>query len=292
MNKHILLALMAAVWTWANLVEPFHPRLRRRTLSIDKLPRSLDGFTILHLSDLHTRKMGVLERTTIALLSQASADIAVLTGDLLDTENGIEPLRQVLAHVRARLGVYVVWGNAEHQLAPPSHKDALERCLREAGVHLLNNDARFLTYDDATIWLAGVDDPHSGHADLPGVTPHGRIADLHLLLAHSPDVLLHPLTGQYDLILCGHTHGGQIRLPGWGALWSHTRLGRWAGDYVLTPSQIARRLHRPLPQPYVIISPGIATVGPLLLKARLFCPPEMTVIRLQATSSVPAHTQD
>jgi predicted MPP superfamily phosphohydrolase len=290
MSSEGMLAIAAAAWAWTNLIEPFHLRLRRRSLTLPHLSPYLDGLTILHLSDTHIRKMGALERKLIRLLSHTSADIAVLTGDLVDSDSGIQPLREVVMHVRASLGIYAVWGNAEHKPSRLSRRDSLERVLEAAGVHVLINKARTLTYGNATIWLAGVDDPHSGHEDLTQVTPPSRGADLHLLLAHSPDILLRPLTSRFDLILCGHTHCGQIRIPKWGALWSHTRLGRWAGDNILYPEDIARRLSRPLPQPCVVVSPGVETVGSPLFKARLFCPPEVTLIDLCTSSSAPART--
>lgn len=271
---------IATGWVWTNLVEPFRPRLRDRTVRLPALPSSLDGLTILHLSDLHTRKMGLLERKVCRLLTQTSADLAVLTGDLVDAESGIPPLMEILSHVRAVQGIYAVWGNSEHKPLRIAHPNILADSLRRAGVHLLNNEARVITHREASIWLAGVDDPHSEHADLPKVAPTSRCADLHLLLAHSPDVLQHPLTTAFDLILCGHTHCGQVRFPGFGALWSHARLGRWVGEPLILPEQIARRLRRSLPQPHVVVSPGVATVGAPLLKMRLFCPPEITVLRI------------
>lgn len=288
-SEWVLIAAVGA-WTWTNLVEPFHLRLRQRSLLLPSLPSRLDGLTILHLSDLHIRKLGLLERKLIGLLSRTPADIAVLTGDLVDSDSGIQPLREVVSHLRTTLGSYAVWGNAEHKSEKLSHRDALERVLADAGVHVLTNETMTLKMGNSTIWLAGVDDPHSGHERLTQIAPASRCAHLHLLLAHSPDILRHSLTARFDLILCGHTHCGQMRVPGWGALWSHTRLGRWAGDCVLTPDRIARRLNRSLPQPYVVVSPGVATVGAPLFKARLFCPPEVTLLDLRASASAPART--
>lgn len=290
MNSRWTLAAVAAVWAWTNLVEPFHLRLRRRPLPVLSLSPRWDGLTLLHLSDLHIRKKGLLERKLLKLLEPARADMVVLTGDLVNSPQGISVLEEAVSVVQAPLGVYAVWGNAEHKSARFPQRERIELALRRAGVRLLCNETILLTREGASIWLAGVDDPHSGRADLEKVAPNGRRADLHLLLAHSPDVLLHPLSGQFDLILCGHTHCGQVRLPGWGALWSHTRLGRWAGDRILRPEQIAQRLNRPLPQPTVAVSPGVATVGSPLFKARLFCPPEVTLWTLQPSASAPAHT--
>ncbi len=273
--------LTASAWAWMNLVEPFRPVLRHRDVHLPNLPPDLDDFTILHLSDLHTRRMGLLERKVRCLLGQTSAHIAVLTGDLVDSERGIAPLMELLSAVQTTIGIFAVWGNSEHKPSRLTAHDVLAEQLQSVGVHLLNNESTLLTYQGHRIYLAGVDDPHSGHADIERVTPASRYGVLHLLLAHSPDVLLHPLSSAFHLILCGHTHCGQIRIPRWGALWSHTRLGRWAGDPLLTPEQIARRLHRAPPQPHVVVSPGIATVGVPLFTARLFCPPEVTLLHLR-----------
>jgi predicted MPP superfamily phosphohydrolase len=289
MSAEWMLIAAAAVWTWTNLIEPFHLRLRERSWTLPHLSPALDGLTILHLSDLHIRKMGFLERKLARLLSQTSAHIAVLTGDLVDSDRGIVPLVEILSRVRTTLGVYAVWGNSEHKPSRLSHTDRLEHALREAGVNILNNEARMVQYHGASIWLGGVDDPHSGFANLPAVISSLSRADLYLLLAHSPDILMETLTARFDLILCGHTHCGQIRVPRWGALWSHARLGRWVGEPVLYPDYIARHLKRPLPQPHVAVSPGVATVGVPLFKARLFCPPEVTLHVLRSTAFAPAH---
>lgn len=285
-----ILITAAAGWAWTNLIEPFSLRLRHRLLTLPHLPPALDGFTILHLSDLHIRKRGLLERKLSRLLAQTSAHVVVLTGDLVDSDSGIAPLAEILSPIQAPLGTYAVWGNSEHKPSRLSHSEKLEQALREVGVRLLNNAAITVHHQGAHIWLGGVDDPHSGFANLSALVPPLPRAHLRLLLAHSPDVLIDPLTGHFDLILCGHTHCGQIRLPRWGALWSHSRLGRWVGEPILTPEHIARRLNRPLPQPYAVVSPGVATVGAPLFKARLFCPPEVTLIVLQSSVSVPVHT--
>lgn len=290
MSSEGILIALAAAWIWTNLVEPFSLRLRHRELFLPSLSPRWEGFTLLHLSDLHICKKGLLERRLLRLLKHARAEMAVLTGDMVDSQKGIAVLEEVFSVVQAPLGAFAVSGNAEHKSDRLPHPDQLEQALRRAGVCLLRNEKTLLTRGDATLWIAGVDDPHSGRAELEQVAPAERQADLHLLLAHSPDVLLHPLSGRFDLILCGHTHCGQVRLPGWGALWSHTRLGRWAGDPVLLPERIARRLNRPLPQPTVAVSPGVATVGSPLLKARLFCPPEVTLWTVRARASAPART--
>lgn len=290
MSGKWIVVTAGAMWAWTNLVEPFHLRLRRRVLSLPVLSPHWEGLTVLHLSDLHIRKKGLLERKLLNLLADARADMVVLTGDLVDSQKGIAVLEEVLSAVGAPLGVFAVWGNAEYKSDRLPHPERLERVLRRSGVRLLRNESALVTRGDATLCVAGVDDPHSGRAEIERVVPAERTADLHLLLAHSPDVLLHPSSGRFDLILCGHTHCGQVRLPGWGALWSHTRLGRWAGDPVLLPERIAHHLRRPLPQPTVAVSPGVATVGNPLFKTRLFCPPEVTLWTLRARASAPQHT--
>lgn len=281
MLSEVIALLAASAWTWMNLVEPFSPALRTRIIRLPDLPQDLNDFRILHLSDLHTRRMGLLERRIRRLLAQTTADIAVVTGDLVDAQRGIEPLRTLLSAIQTTHGIYAVWGNSEHKPKRLPDPRLLADALRSSGVYLLNNESRLVHCRNSTIYLAGVDDPHSGHADVKKVAPTSQQADFHLLLAHSPDVLIDPLTSGFQLILCGHTHCGQIRLPLWGAIWSHTRLGRWAGDPLLTPERIAHRLRRALPQPYVVVSPGLATVGMPLFTARLLCRPEVTLLRLR-----------
>jgi len=210
-----------------------NPILREERITFENLPPQFDGFKILHLSDFHfSPEDHTFPDTVASFLKGIHADACVLTGDYvfgrLDPGTHVGPtLQRVLAGVSTKHGVYAVLGN--HDLS------GLVDGLRDAGIRLLVNQGRSIENGGAQLWIGGVDDPHrfqcaSIEAALAG-SPPGAFT---LLLAHSPEVVHQAEQHGVDLYLCGHTHGGQIRLPLIGAIHLNTRCeriysaGRWA----------------------------------------------------------------
>lgn len=192
----------------------------------EKVPAEFNGFKILHLSDLHSKRFGQNQRILVTLIKKSRPDIIVFTGDLVDREHYDEKADVILLERAAEVApVYYVTGNHEWWVGK---FHVLEPNLVRAGVQVLRDDNTGITRKGQTIRVIGIDDvARDGSAytmeaaartrldiaakDLPG-------EDFKILLAHRPE--LFSVYGEYDvdLVLSGHTHGGQIRLPFLGGL--------------------------------------------------------------------------
>lgn len=240
-------------------------------IRLAKLPRALDGLTIVQLSDLHVgtyvgdRELGA----ALDLVQKARADLVVLTGDLLDHDLHYAPTLARFARAlesRTRYGVFAIPGNHDYYAGAPT---VLAR-LREAGTHVLLNEHVRIGQGDAALVLAGLDDVAGPDFFGPGPRLGRALAGApdtlpRVILSHNPTTFarVHPYA---DLTLSGHTHGGQITLfvnPAELVL----RHGLVRGHYVFDESQL-------------YVNRGFGTAGP---PARIGSPPEIT--RLVLTSA-------
>ncbi|MPZ13446.1 MAG: hypothetical protein GEU73_03320 [Chloroflexi bacterium] len=256
----------AALAAYSIFQAPRSLRIRRRSVPMARLPRAFHDYRILHISDIH---LGALASGAEHVLAAAalSADLIVVTGDLVEDTRYADLAAPLLGLLRAPDGVKCVLGNHDH--VPRGLHGGTRRLvelLAGHGIQTLTNDTLPLQRDGDRLWLVGVDDPYSNRSD-PGKAfagvPAGAPA---ILLAHSPDVMSQLPCGRADLVLTGHCHGGQVRTP-WGPIFTRTRrkfpdvLGlQWVDG---TP---------------VHMSAGVGSTIPL----RFLCPPEVTVLHLMA----------
>jgi len=239
-------------------------RLREVEFSFSALPPAFDGFRILHLSDLHLDCLPELHERLAEVIGGREVDLCVLTGDYrfdvkgsADEAHGL--LGQALKRVTSRFGLVGILGNHDFLEAAAA--------LEQMGVRVLLNSSLEIRQGGESLWLVGLDDPHYyGCDDLPAALDAVPPEAFKVLLVHSPELLQEASEAGFALYLCGHTHAGQIRLPGIGP--------------VIRNASCARRFtagawrYRGV-QGYT--SPGI---GASLLPVRFLCPPEVTLIRL------------
>ncbi len=239
-------------------------RVTRNEIVIPRLPKAFDGFTLLHLSDLHLDISPDMPAALAAAVDALDYDVCVLTGDFRARTFGPwEPALEALARVVPRLAgpLYGVLGNHDTVRMVPG--------LEAMGVRLLMNETVKLERGGAAIYLAGIDDPHYYRADnlekaVEAIPPDA----VTILLAHSPEIYRNAAYAGCDLLLCGHTHGGQICLPGGIPLLRNAdapyRLcaGRWRYGEM---------------QGYTSRGCGVSVVD-----VRLNCPPEVTLHTLRA----------
>jgi predicted MPP superfamily phosphohydrolase len=252
----------------ALLLYGFGPGRRLRTNQVEirlpNLPREAEGLRIAFLSDLHLGPW-VSRRQVARSVEMANArhpDLVVLGGDYItQSRRYITPCADILGRLRAPLGVYAVLGNHDHWVDAP----ATARALKEAGIRLLDNRGEEI---GPGLYLAGIDDWGSGRPDLGQALAGAREGDSVILISHNPDAILDPRARRADLILAGHTHGGQVAL-----------IGRF-----VVPSQYGSRhpcgLYRE-GDTQIYITTGVGNGFPPL---RFFCPPEVTLITLGHSS--------
>ena len=248
------------------------PRLAevvRVPLMLPRLPLSLHGLTVAQISDLHA---GVTTdaariRQFVEMTNTLGADIAVITGDMV--QGGAESVHlcaRELAALHAPLGVYAIMGNHERRLPP----DVGEAPFRRVGLTVLCNKPKQVTRDGGTVWIVGVDDILMRRGDL-SLALNGVPADAcKILLVHEPDFADQAARFPIDLQLSGHTHGGQIRLPGIGPLLLPI-LGR---KYPMGVYRVR--------DTWVYTNRGLGVNHPAV---RLNCRPEITVFTLHSPAA-------
>ena len=215
----VLLALLA--WAvWANGA----PVLTRYGVADDEIPEAFDGFKIAQISDLHNAVFGEGNSKLLKILAGAEPDIIVITGDLIDSRHTDTGAALSFVRAAAELApVYYVTGNHELRMDFGS----IEPELEAAGAVLLRNRSVRIERGGEYIELAGIDDPSflgaDGSAESRAASELERLsADgaYLVLLAHRPELIETYAEYGADLVLSGHAHGGQIRLPGLGGLYA------------------------------------------------------------------------
>lgn len=217
----VLVALV--IWiAWGNTAL----ELNTYTISSSKLPQSFDGYRIAHVSDLHNTEMGKDNEKLLVMLRDADPDMIAITGDLIDSRNtDIEVALQFIREAVKIAPCYYVTGNHEARV---NEYGELKAGMEAAGVTVLE-DAKFeISIDGETIMLIGVNDPSYQTDYLFGdseTVMDTKLEELHteddvftILLSHRPELFDIYADHGMDLILSGHAHGGQFRLPFIGGL--------------------------------------------------------------------------
>lgn len=248
--------------------------LTRLELPLRHLPTALDGLTVLHVTDLHLTRGVHPADEIVPLLEGTRCDLTVYTGDMAEDESGLRALPALLRALKPRHAAFAVLGNHDHyhyrhasgEGPQPNDVTPLLRTLAGSGVQILENTSA--TLFDGALRVVGVDDPALGRDRVDEAFSGATNDDATLFLAHSPDVLTRLGDHRPGLLLAGHTHGGQLRLPGIGALGTVSALPRryamGAYEYDGVPTYVSR---------------GVGTSG---APARLYCPPEITIVTLRS----------
>jgi len=197
--------------------------LRDISLSFPNLPKAFEGMTILHLSDLHLDGMKGLEDKILRLLDNRTVDLCVLTGDYRTKLHGhhkhvIERLKYLIESIQSRQGFIGILGNHDgcHIVNP----------MEKIGIQMLINESHFIHRGDERIQLIGTDDVHYYYTDQALHALEQIETEFSIALVHSPE--LYDLAAQMgiDLYLCGHTHAGQVCLPGGIPFMKHLSRGK------------------------------------------------------------------
>lgn len=249
----------------AAFAEPFVLTVERHAVLLPRLPRALDGLRIVQLTDLHHSPFTSNRQLEQAIetANNLQPDIIALTGDYISHEREYAaPCAELVGRLRARYGVYAVLGNHDHWTDAPLVADL----FRAEGIRVLINEGLRFELDKGSFWLAGVDDTMVGLEDLPLALAGSRADEMKLLLAHNPTILRRAARAGVDLVLSGHTHGGQVA---------------WRSERSLS-GKPRRRMLRGLGRrgdTQIYVSRGLGTV---VLPIRYGCPPEVTLLELRS----------
>ncbi|MDT5035318.1 MAG: uncharacterized protein QOE03_503 [Micromonosporaceae bacterium] len=277
----------AATLAYASLVERNLFTLRR--VDVGVLAPEAEPLRILHLSDLHLTPGQHRKQRWVAELAGTDPDLVVVTGDNMAHIDAVPAVVRAMGPLLERPGAFVFGSNdyhgpvlknpfgyfrsnREHAQGVALPAEELRDAFTGAGWQDLNNRRTAIKAGGRVIELVGVDDPHVGRDDYPAVAgPADPTADLRLAVTHTPEpaVLNAMASDGFDLILAGHTHGGQVAVPFVGALLTNCGLDR----------RMAKGLHRwPGHDAMLHVSAGLGThpTAPV----RFSCPPEATVLTL------------
>ncbi|MCD9189354.1 MAG: metallophosphoesterase [Pyrinomonadaceae bacterium] len=236
--------------------------LEKINIKIARLPKKLDGFRLIHLSDIHHSPFTNLEHIAraVKISNRLKPDLFVLTGDYVSHEpEYIEPVAEVLGGLKAEYGTFACLGNHDHW----TDAEFVTKSFRANGISVLINEGIRFEARDASFWLAGVDDYMVGKTDLPSALRGSYADEMKLLLAHNPIIFRQAVRYGVDLVLSGHTHGGQVKI-------------RDTEKKIFARRKLSNGLHE-RKDSQIYITRGIGTV---VLPVRYQCPPEISLIEL------------
>ena len=263
------------------ILEPNRPTLITVEAVLARLPAAFEGFTIAQLSDFHYDEhfSAIPVRAAIEIVNHLHPDLVVLTGDFVTVPpfhrrlhagkraaGAAEPCARLLSQLRPRLGVVSILGN--HDVDADARR--ITDSLNSHGLPVLRNRSIPIEQGGSRIWVCGLDSAWEGNPDIDRAlhaVPHDELV---VLLIHEPDFADEAARFPVDLQLSGHSHGGQVWLPGIGAPWL---------------PEFAKRYPRGL---YRVGSLTLYTnigLGTIRLPIRLNCPPEVTLFTLRSGRS-------
>jgi predicted MPP superfamily phosphohydrolase len=262
-----------AAFIWGAMIEPHRLELTHQRLYTDRLPADAPPIRLLHISDLHVERLTKREEKVLQIAQETRPDLILISGDYVNLSYNRDPhthalVRELLAKLTAPCGVYATLGSPPVDLretVAPIFDGLPIQLLREGWTEIDLGAERRLV-------LVGLDCTHHIPTDgarlqrLMQTAPNGAPQ---ILLYHSPELMPQASGHGLDLYLCGHTHGGQVRLPLIGPIFTSSQLGR---RYVMGLYKEDRT--------HLYVSRGIGLEGLSAPRVRFLSPPEMTLITL------------
>jgi uncharacterized protein len=266
----ILIIAVFAVVFYSTWIEPFQLGVTHQTYLTDKWNADAPPLRLLQIGDIHVERVTPRERHLNRLVNELKPDVIVFTGDFVNLSNTDDPeaekaIREIIGEWRAPLGVYCVSGTP--LVEPLERVKAFVNGLDN--LKLLPNQWISINTPGGALNILGIVVTHDMKRDrdmLKKLMLNAPKNGLHLLLMHPPDIAPEANDAGIDLYLCGHTHGGQIRLPIVGALFSSSQLGNRfiMGRYELGKTTL-----------YTARGVGLEGLG--APRARFLCPPEIVL---------------
>lgn len=257
----------AALATDACGLETMVVRLSHEVLPVPSLPAGLDGIRVAHVSDLHLPGNRGAARFALELLERERPDVVVFTGDIVEETAALPLLTEFVSGIAHGPAMVAIHGNWERKARIP--RGSLERAYERGGAELLVNGRSVLARGAHRLGLVGLDDGLYNEPVLNATIRDTDSTDADIWLVHCPayrDRIPAGVARAPAALLAGHTHGGQIRLPGW-----IPSLPLGSGDYV---EGWYREGGVPL-----YVSRGVGTV---MIQARFFCPAQLPIFTLRS----------
>ena len=265
---------LAGVAFWAFLIEPGRLVVHQQTIQIDNWPQQLDGLRIAVLSDIHADNWFITEkklRTIVERTNQLEPELIVILGDYMSGDGWVthrvepEVFGAVLKDLRAPLGVYSVLGNHDWWYSGMK----VRRGLEQNGIKVLENETAQIDARSTSFWLVGLADlwtrPQQIN-DAVAKVPEGQPL---IALTHNPDIFPN-VPQRVELVLAGHTHGGQVRFPLIGTVIESSDYGdRWVRGHVFENNH------------HLFVTTGIGTS---IVPVRFGVPPEIVLLTLKSGS--------
>ncbi len=266
-KKILILILIIIILIPFCLYQNKHLVITTYTYESEKLGEDLDGYRIVQISDLHNAAFGKENKKLLETIRSCSPDIIVITGDLVDSNH--TNVERAVAFVKEAVkiaSVYYVTGNHEYWLDPSENEQMMQGILA-AGAYDLDDEAVRIEKGDSSFLLVGLDDQHLSDETLKNLLQEQK-NELSIVLAHEPQYLQNYANAKADLVLTGHAHGGQIRLPFVG--------GIVAPDQGFLPEYTSGKYNRADTE--MIVSRGL---GNSIIPVRLFNYPEVVCVELR-----------
>lgn len=266
-KKILILILIIIILIPFCLYQNKHLVITTYTYESEKLGADLDGYRIVQISDLHNAAFGKENKKLLETIRSCSPDIIVITGDLVDSNH--TNVERAVAFVKEAVKiapVYYVTGNHEYWLDPSENEQMMQGILA-AGAYDLDDEAVRIEKGDSSFLLVGLDDQHLSDETLKNLLQEQK-NELSIVLAHEPQYLQNYANAGADLVLTGHAHGGQIRLPFVG--------GIVAPDQGFLPEYTSGKYNRADTE--MIVSRGL---GNSIIPVRLFNYPEVVCVELR-----------
>lgn len=248
------------------LTEPHMISVEHQPIFMRRLPRVFEGFRIVQLSDVHHgpfSSTNQIERA-VQIANSLKPDIVALTGDYISRERQFAaPCAEMLGKLRARHGVFAVLGNHDHW----TDASLITDLFRAEGISVFVNQGMRFEKEGEGFWLAGVDDTMVGLEDLPLALAGSQTEETKILLAHNPIILRRAARAGVDLVLSGHTHGGQVAIR------------QERSDSGRPRRRLLKGLGRQ-GNTQIYVNRGLGTV---VLPIRYGCPPEVSLLELRCS---------
>jgi predicted MPP superfamily phosphohydrolase len=242
------------------------PRVAALNVAVPDLPPAFDGFVIAQISDVHCGPLTPPARVErwVERVNALGADLVAVTGDLITSGDGyVTSVAAALGRLRARDGVFACMGNHDYF----TDAEALAHALERGGISVLRNRGVTLARGEARLYVGGVDDTWTKRDDVAGTMAGCPAGATSVLLAHDPNLFPQAVAEGADLVLSGHTHGGQFAVPGFARRWNLARVVTSFTTGLYRQGQSALYVNR-----------GLGTTGPPI---RLGAGPEIALLTLR-----------